>query len=61
MTPAEKEPLKFLAKHLFFGIVAAITFGVLVLVFSGPGLYAAESRRRVTTRTAAPRRRGWRR
>ena len=31
MTPAEKEPLKFLAKHLFFGVVAAITFGVLVL------------------------------
>ena len=36
-------------------------FGFLVLVFSGPGPYAAESRRRVTTRTAAPRRRGWRR
>lgn len=31
MTPAEKEPFKFLAKHLFFGVVAAITFGVLVL------------------------------
>ncbi|TAN58069.1 MAG: hypothetical protein EPN20_16785 [Magnetospirillum sp.] len=31
MTPTEKEPLKFLAKHLFFGVVAAITFGVLVL------------------------------
>ncbi|MDO8607157.1 MAG: hypothetical protein Q7R40_11510 [Phaeospirillum sp.] len=31
MTPTEKKPLKFLAKHLFFGVVAAITFGVLVL------------------------------
>jgi choline-glycine betaine transporter len=27
----EKEPFKYLLQHLFFGVVAAITFGVLVL------------------------------
>ncbi len=31
MTPTEKKPLKFLALHLFYGVVAAITFGLLVL------------------------------
>jgi putative oxidoreductase len=36
-------------------------FGFLLLVFSGPGVYGVESRRRVATRTVAPRRRRWRR
>jgi putative oxidoreductase len=36
-------------------------FGFLLLVFSGSGVYGIEGRRRVAVRTAAPRRRRWRR
>jgi hypothetical protein len=31
MTPKEKEPLKFLAQHLCYGLAAGATFGGLVL------------------------------
>ena len=31
MTPKEKEPLKFLAQHLCYGLAAGGTFGGLVL------------------------------
>ncbi|CAA7611906.1 conserved hypothetical protein [Candidatus Terasakiella magnetica] len=31
MTPQEKEPLKFLARHLVYGVAAGVTFGIMVL------------------------------
>lgn len=31
MTPKEREPLKFLAQHLCYGLAAGATFGGLVL------------------------------
>ncbi|EME71153.1 hypothetical protein H261_04425 [Paramagnetospirillum caucaseum] len=31
MTPREREPLKFLAQHLCYGLAAGATFGGLVL------------------------------